>query len=673
MEGPQQKADLAKGPPLATPGLIADKPKPFVLVRADSAKQEEFASFAQALGELQNGDTVEVHGNGPFQIGPVLLKDKGLNLRAGSGYRPRFIPADTVAEKTWFDIQGREVRIEGCHFQLRCDISTILMNYSGPALHMADCFVWQPRVAGDQQSLFVIGSGSYLDLTNNLFMSQSGSMMLLQAPGGQNIRLKHNTIFLTDHLIDWNGKASFNPTTVNAQSNIIATGIIHFSILYSSEASGRLHWQGWHNLYVGQNTVTAESADGQVVAKGLEAWNKYWGNQDIGSKETDRALLQWDKPREQSPEVTIESFKRVTKKIRQQYALPNLGPDWDLVGPGEAYVRGVAAQDSSVLGPRHRAAKPPGGPFVLLREDQVLRGCATLREAVDAAASGDTIEIRSDDKFPGGNVESPGKSLTLRAGFGYRPMLEDGMSSNVDWVAVEGIHFPRGKLCVYGRIRRLANCSFDKTHYNYSDYPFMEGVPQVATAAEQPTEIINCVIPNYAAELHLAPGTKSIIRNSILGKLRLIVPSDGEGELQLEHCVVWSGLESAFLVAGRGKLAISARDTFFSASGPFFKRAGDLPSGWRWQGSANTYRIGPRSWRIFYEESDKDFSGLEAWRMHWKSDANSVEIVESLDLDPLQWRLLPTSPGYRESPDGKDMGADVDRIAVTANTAKKSE
>ncbi len=97
---------------------------------------------------------------------------------------------------------------------------------------------------------------------------------------------------------------------------------------------------------------------------------------------------------------------------------------------------------------------------------------------------------------------------------------------------------------------------------------------------------------------------------------------------------------------------------------------GDLP--WRWHGSANAYRIGPRPWRIFCVPSDKTFAGLELWRKHWKSDANSVEMAP-LDLDPLQWRLLPSSPGYRASPDGKDTGADVDRIAGTANAAKKSE
>jgi WD40 repeat protein/serine/threonine protein kinase len=118
----KRPSEIVASPAGSATKQVADKPKPFVLVRAAGAKREDFASLAQALDKVQNGDTIEVHGNGPFRVGPVLLKEKDLILRAGSGYRPRFIPADTAAEKTWFDIQGGEATIEGCHFQLRSEI-----------------------------------------------------------------------------------------------------------------------------------------------------------------------------------------------------------------------------------------------------------------------------------------------------------------------------------------------------------------------------------------------------------------------------------------------------------------------------------------------------------------------------------------------------------------------
>ena len=40
-----------------------------------------------------------------------------------------------------------------------------------------------------------------------------------------------------------------------------------------------------------------------------------------------------------------------------------------------------------------------------------------------------------------------------------------------------------------------------------------------------------------------------------------------------------------------------------------------------------------------------------------------------LNHDPLQWRLLPASPGYHAGLEGKDLGADVDRVATPQPTA----
>ena len=47
------------------------------------------------------------------------------------------------------------------------------------------------------------------------------------------------------------------------------------------------------------------------------------------------------------------------------------------------------------------------------------------------------------------------------------------------------------------------------------------------------------------------------------------------------------------------------------------------------------------------------------------SEAGSVRI-DPLIYDPLQWRLLPGSPGQGAGPEGRDIGADVDRVAKTA-------
>jgi serine/threonine protein kinase len=65
-----------------------------------------------------------------------------------------------------------------------------------------------------------------------------------------------------------------------------------------------------------------------------------------------------------------------------------------------------------------------GLPFVVLaRDGQAERPCATLREAITAASSGDTIEIRSDGPFLVQPLVARGKALTIRAAAGRRPVL----------------------------------------------------------------------------------------------------------------------------------------------------------------------------------------------------------------------------------------------------------
>src|SRR5262249_32314332 len=137
---------------------------------------------------------------------------------------------------------------------------------------------------------------------------------------------------------------------------------------------------------------------------------------------------------------------------------------------------------------------------------------------------------------------SPSDNLTLRAGLGYRPVLTDGMATDIDWAAIEGIHFRAGGH-IHGRIGRLVNCSFDKI----PDYGFRTWHPVInSTVAGRMTEIVNCLIPGHAAQILLAGHTKLISRNSLLGLLTLTVPNEGDPELKMERCLVWSQLGPAF-------------------------------------------------------------------------------------------------------------------------------
>src|SRR5262249_5915809 len=63
---------------------------------------------------------------------------------------------------------------------------------------------------------------------------------------------------------------------------------------------------------------------------------------------------------------------------------------------------------------------------VLGRDGKDVRRCLTLKDAVDLAESGDTIEIRGDGPFLCEPADAGTKALCIRAGDGFRPVLLGG-------------------------------------------------------------------------------------------------------------------------------------------------------------------------------------------------------------------------------------------------------
>src|SRR4029077_17122501 len=84
-----------------------------------------------------------------------------------------------------------------------------------------------------------------------------------------------------------------------------------------------------------------------------------------------------------------------------------------------------------------------------------------------------------------------------------------------------------------------------------------------------------------------------------------------------------------------------------------------------WHGSGNVYCVAGHNWLRL--EGKQDFvADLNAWRKKWKSDEKGTIVAEALLDDARMWSLLPESPGYHARSNGKDYGADVTRIGVTA-------
>lgn len=330
-----------------------------------------------------------------------------------------------------------------------------------------------------------------------------------------------------------------------------------------------------------------------------------------------------------------------------------LGPRWDLVGPGDAYVRAMSEEKKAPYNDQLRPRPRPDGAIVLLRDGEVIRGFPRLQDAADAANAGDSIEIRTDGPIPGANFRKKVDSLMLAAAPGYRPVISGKLESqSLNLLQVVGIDFSEEGPTGNG-FGRFVNCSWKG------------GSGYRSTNA---AEFVRCQLP-YNLTVNTRPDAPVAFRHCLIQGLTWYGMAEGKNQLLLDHCVVWApGNDCGVtLLRGGGSLAVTAHATIFEAAGQT-RSAGAFITGiygpklTEWSGNRNVYRIGRRQWLLIDDTRTAD---LAAWRQKWTSDADSFEAAP-LDYDPQQWRLLPQSPGHRQGPDGKDYGADVDQVARLA-------
>jgi hypothetical protein len=394
--------------------------------------------------------------------------------------------------------------------------------------------------------------------------------------------------------------------------------------------------------------------EGRKVA-GLAAWREFWNTDETGSTETPELSFAWDSARLLPTPEAIAWLHGIVDLAKQNEAndLPELGPDWETIGPGDAYVRALAARGQPVSAEKLRPEAPDEGPFVLLREGQPIGGHATLQEAINAALSGDEIEIRTDEPFAGGNtsLHEHGRKLTIRSAPGYLPVLEGRfVYESTGDLTLEGVHFRDGPVDTRyngtGALR-LVNCSFGAPAARGT----VEGV--ALDDKDRAAEMINCWAPGPILQ-SLGPASLSSIRNSVVGRILATSFGGGERHLAIESAVLWNPgheFEPAFLTPGDGRLNVALDNTLVESAHllaslpPVLQEVG-------WKNARNLYRTG--------------YSNLvERLRTECASGDEGSITSAPFDFDPLQWRLLPGSAGFQASADGSDYGADVTRIAVT--------
>jgi hypothetical protein len=286
-----------------------------------------------------------------------------------------------------------------------------------------------------------------------------------------------------------------------------------------------------------------------------------------------------------------------------------------------------------------------------MRDQEVPRGQATLQAALDAARDGDAIEVRTDGPFPGALLKAPqrGGRLSVRAAPGYRPVVNSLLRLELPKadVEIEGLAFwPRGPVLTgdYGRLT-LRNCAFQDGDVT---------VNCVFHGPGQAGRFINSLFPPGPA-CSVGPGQGILVENCVVRRPSINARNDDDCELVLRHCLCWAW-ESDGSVSCDGnpksRPRVHADDTAF-VGGAVLSWSGARA---RWGGAHNLYSL-----TLGFAVSQPIYT-LEAWQQRWGSDHDSLFTPSPL-LEP---RLRSIAAGPPKRSDGKDYGADVDRVARTA-------
>jgi hypothetical protein len=673
-------------PPPPQPAAPGAREKPFVLVRK-GAEVGGFKTFAGLWAEQQPGDEVVVYGDGPFPLPQVSIKDRALVLKAAPGFRPVFLPHESLFElrlRSWIQLDNGSLTVEGCDFLMRgmpvqplwlldgggracvlrncrlVGLGSLFGDSRFSAITLEDCLLLTDGLGG----LGWLGAGCELTLTNNLICCH---MLLerLRAPGGQKLRLSRNAIACT-----WDGglfgpiheverEAQLTGVTVVAENNLFYLNGWPIHEWFKE----RVRWQGKDNWYAG-------------LEKGLKGWNARLAEPEVNSHEVPALEFDWRAGAAVTAERAIPWWQARLAEARKRSGLDDLGPDLSLVGPGEAYLRGLAAEGRPVPRERLRPEALAGGPIALIRGGKDLRGYFKLQDAFNAAQDGDVIEVRTDAAVEGCSVPQDRGELTLRAGPGYRPVIQARLFVQAGTaLAVEGLTFSEpGDLLTdnrqdlpvekRGRISRLAYCAFEgRADAVGVDCLFLG-------KGGSPAEISRCVTNRtgrLSFFLRVPKNTTVHIRECVLGFVGVYGPDNDKadcGTVDLEACIVaQTGIGLSVLGPGPGwggplsHPRWAVRRCLLESNGNLTHQLDGKPD---WNGERNCYRIA-REW-----PAQTGVYGLAQWRAYTGSrETGSVE-DEPLIAEAQRWKLRPGSPAFGAGPD-------VDRVARRAPLPKAVE
>lgn len=402
-----------------------------------------------------------------------------------------------------------------------------------------------------------------------------------------------------------------------------------------------------------------------VQEKGLSAWNKFLKVPERESCEVSFLALEWGRIQRITGVERSTAIRDAVQSLKDARKISDVGPDWTLIGPGDAYVRALAKEGRGVAEAELRPEQLPDGPITLIRDSKEVRGYSTLNTALEAAQDQDDLEIRTDGPLGVAQWKGDSRLLTIRAAAGYTPLIDGLRSEGTDRLILEGLSVrgsihgsgnslpgwtdEKAPLGQRGGILKVMNCSIPDTESGQQVHGWMVSANSVVP------EILNCEITTL--NLGLFAGGTARLRNSLISQAYLGVENQRAvpGTLEIDRCAFWlpepDYMRPMAHLLALSPIRITADRSLFVSPTHLFPGTSQT-----WTGTANVYMkpyefqrgVGPIS--------------LEQFQAEFKTDTDSIELPP-WEFDPAQWRILrDKSPGYEPRSDGTDYGADIDRL-----------
>jgi hypothetical protein len=308
----------ARPPPDLSLSAAAAAGSPFGV---GGAGDPAFASLEAALAAARDGDTILIHGNGPYVCPPLTVSGKALTIRAGPGYRPQLRAVAGPPGQPWQALleTDRALTVEGVDFSreaeagaspdgqvahlVYCDQaplrlvdcqlevpngSALVVCRNAPVFEMRNC-----RVRAAQAAVCVEASrgrvpdihlaGNTVTMTERRGVAFSLWAPEARRPAGVRLRLEGNTV-QAGRVVALAGLSG--GVDVTAEGNTFAFGVALLSYVDFPGPDGwrqATHWRGRNNRYDARSYWL--SVDSRPAVRTLTEWQALWQAREADSAE----------------------------------------------------------------------------------------------------------------------------------------------------------------------------------------------------------------------------------------------------------------------------------------------------------------------------------------------------------------------------------------------------